>query len=288
MANRTLEGKVALVTGAARGVGRAIAVELADLGADVVVTARSVTPRDDISGTILETADAIRAAGRRALAVGADLTVPEDRKRVVASAMEEFGRIDVLINAASDAGPSVFRGFWETTPEAWNAQIDLNLNTMYWMMKACAPVMRDNGAGLIVNLGSMREIPEGLAGAVPEDIIANASGDVHFVMHGDSLGGAGVAYPTSKVAIFTMSTLVAQELISDGIVIFTLHPGGAKTENFIRNAKLAGLDPDMGTPVVLPAKTVGYIATCEDPSIYAGLFVDAVKFCAEKGISAVA
>jgi NAD(P)-dependent dehydrogenase (short-subunit alcohol dehydrogenase family) len=271
MTSKPLHGKVALITGASRGIGHAIAVELATLGADVVVTARTVTPRDDdLTGTIGETAAAVEAAGTRALAVAADLRDPADRERVVKEALHAFGRVDILVNNAADTGDNVFRGFWETTTEEWTGQIDLNLNTMYALMKGCAPSMRDNGGGLIVNLGSMRDIPEGISGTGNR-----ITEDVHL----------GAAYPTSKVAIFAMSTLVAQELAEHGIVVVTMNPGGAATESFKHNAKRFGWDPTWGTPVWMPAKTVGHLATCEDAMAYAGTYVDAVAFAQEQELA---
>ena len=180
-----------------------------------------------------------------------------------------FGRVDILVNNAADTGDNVFRGFWETTPEEWAAQFDLNLNAMYALMKACAPVMRDNGGGLIVNLGSMREIPEGLnglGGRITEDV------------------RLGAAYPTSKVAIFAMSTLLAQELAEDNIVVVTMNPGPAATESFVVNAKRFGWDPSLGTPIAFPAQTVAYLATCDDPMTYAATYIDAVAFVQEKGL----
>lgn len=267
---RPLTGKVALVTGASRGIGRAVAVELAELGADVAVTARTVVPRDDdLTGTIHETAAAIEEMGSKALAVAGDLRERADRERVVQEVLSGLGRVDILVNNAADTGDNVFRGFWETTADDWTAQLDLNLNSMYALMRACAPNMRDNGGGLIVNLGSMRDIPEGLNG-----MGGRISEDVRL----------GAAYPTSKVAIFAMSTLVAQELVEDGIVVVTMNPGGAATESFVHNAKRFGWDPTWGTPVSMPAKTVGYLATCDDPKVYAATYVDAVTFVQEKGL----
>jgi NAD(P)-dependent dehydrogenase (short-subunit alcohol dehydrogenase family) len=270
MGTRPLQGKVVLVTGAARGIGRAVAVELAELGADVAVTARTVTPRrDDLTGTIGETADAIEQAGSKALAIGADLSRPEERDRVVDETLRAFGRVDILVNNAADTSDNVFRGFWETTPDEWAAQIDLNLNAFYSLMKLCAPVMKENGGGLIVNLGSMRDIPEGLTGG---------GGRITDTVR------LGAAYPTSKVAIFAMSTLIAQELAEDNIVVVTLNPGGAATESFVHNAKRFGWDPTWGTPVAMPSKTVGYLATCDDPMAYAATYVDAVSFSREQGL----
>jgi NAD(P)-dependent dehydrogenase (short-subunit alcohol dehydrogenase family) len=268
---RPLQGKVALVTGASRGIGHAIAVELAQLGADIALTARTVEPRgDDLGGTIGETAAAVEAAGSTALAIAGDLNRLADRERIVADALAAFGRVDILVNNAADTGDNVFRGFWETTEDDWAAQINLNLNAMYSLMKACAPSMREHGGGLIVNLGSMRGVPEGLdggGGKIAEGVFL------------------GAAYPTSKVAIFTMSTLVAQQLAEHGIAVLTLNPGGAATESFKHNARQYGWDPALGTPVWMPAKTVGHIATSDDPMAWAATFVDAVTFATEKGLA---
>jgi NAD(P)-dependent dehydrogenase (short-subunit alcohol dehydrogenase family) len=244
-------------------------VELAQLGAHVAVTARTVTPRDDdLTGTIDTTADAIEQHGVGALAIAADLRYPEDRAEVVGGILDVFGRVNILINNAADTGDNVFRGFWDTTPEQWADQIELNLNAMYALMKACAPSMRDNGGGLMVNLGSMRAIPEGLSG-------------------GRRLGGGvrlGAAYSTSKVAVLAMSTMTAQELAKDNIVVLTMNPGGAATESYLHNARRFGWDPYLATPVAMPARTVGYLATCPDPMSYAGRYVDAVSFAREQGL----
>jgi NAD(P)-dependent dehydrogenase (short-subunit alcohol dehydrogenase family) len=265
-----LSGKVALVTGASRGIGHAVAVELARLGADVAITARTVEPRgDDLTGTIHETAAAVEQAGGKALAVAADLQRPADREGIVAEVLAAFGRVDILVNNAADTGDNVFRGFWETTAEEWASQVDLNLNAMYSLMRACAPSMRDNGRGLIVNLGSMRDIPEGLNG-----MGGRINDEVRL----------GAAYPTSKVAVFAMSTLVAQELAEANIAVVTMNPGGAATESFVHNAKRFGWDPAWGTPVWMPARTVGYLATCADLMTYTATYVDAVSFVQEKGL----
>ena len=280
---KPLKGRVALVTGAARGVGRAIALELAELGADVALTARTVTPRpNSLSGSLVDTSTAVEAAGSRALAIGADLTHPEDRERIVHETVDAFGRLDILVNAAADTGLNVFEGFWDTSPQSWTAQIDLNLNAMYHVMKASAPIMRDNGGGLIFNLGSYREIPEGIHGSVPDEITAKSQ--VKLAMHGGRVGGAGEAYPTSKVAVFTMSTLVAQVLAADNIAVLTLNPGSAKTESFIRNTNMAGFGSSGGMSPDVSAKAVGFMAASARPMAYAGRYIDVLAFCRENGI----
>ena len=263
MTGRPLEGKVALVTGAARGIGKALALELGRLGADVVVTARTVTPRgDDLVGTVGETVADLEAAGARGLAVGADLLDPEDVRRLVDTTLHEFGGVDILVNNAADTSDNVFRGFWETTPEMWVSQIQLNLNVMYALIHAFAPGMKERGGGFVVNLGSLREVPEGLEHALQLPL--------------------GAAYPTSKVAVLAMSTLLASELAKDGIVVFTLAPGPAVTESFVHNATKFGFDPSFGTPVELPVRAVSKILTASDPMRYAARYIDAVELASSE------
>jgi NAD(P)-dependent dehydrogenase (short-subunit alcohol dehydrogenase family) len=166
------------------------------------------------------------------------------------------------VNNAADTGDNVFLGFWETSPESWAAQFQINVNVQYELMKAFAPGMRERGGGFIVNLGSMREAPEGLhEGGTPL-----------------GAGRLGAAYPTTKVTIFAMTTLLAQELAEYNIVAFTLHPGGARTEQFEHHAKKLGFDPAFGTPVELPAKAVAHILTSVEPMQYAARYIDSVTF----------
>jgi hypothetical protein len=98
MAHRPLEGKVAVVTGASRGVGRAVASTLAGLGASVVVTARTVVPQDDLPGTIGHAVRDIETAGGSAVAIAADLTDPADVDRLATETLQAFGRVDILVN----------------------------------------------------------------------------------------------------------------------------------------------------------------------------------------------
>ena len=101
-----LDGRVAIVTGASRGIGRQIALELGRRGMTVVVAARTVDPHRRLPGTIGETVAAIEAAGGTALAVRTDVTVVEDLEQLVATAAAEFGRIDVLVNNAAETNSS--------------------------------------------------------------------------------------------------------------------------------------------------------------------------------------
>jgi NAD(P)-dependent dehydrogenase (short-subunit alcohol dehydrogenase family) len=261
---RPLEGKVALVTGAARGIGRELALELGGLGATVVVTARTDTPREGLVGTIGETAAAVEAVGSDALAVRTDLLDAADVANLVDTVMEKFGGVDILVNNAADTGDNVFRGFWATSPDDWQAQVQLNLNVVFNLMKAFAPVMKERGAGFIANIGSLRDVVEMGEGLMPEP---------------DGPGvRLGAAYPATKVAVYTMTTLMGRELAGDGIVAFTLQPGATLSETFVRNAERFGYDPSYGAPLDTSAKVLAAIVTSADPMQYAGQYIDAVSF----------
>jgi NAD(P)-dependent dehydrogenase (short-subunit alcohol dehydrogenase family) len=138
-----LDNKVALVTGASSGLGVAFAQALAEAGADVVLGARRVDK-------LADTAELVRSAGRRALTVATDVAKPEDCQAMVDAAMEEFGRVDVLVN---NAGIGTAVPATRETPEQFRGVIDVNLNGCYWMAQACGRVMQPGSS--IINISSV-------------------------------------------------------------------------------------------------------------------------------------
>ncbi|MDN5748973.1 MAG: glucose 1-dehydrogenase [Pseudonocardia sp.] len=139
----SLEGRVAIVTGASSGLGVAFAQGLAETGADVVLGARRADRLAD-TRTIVET------AGRRALAVATDVARQPDCQALVDAAMAEFGRVDVLVN---NAGIGTAVPATRETTEQFEQVIDVNLNGCYWMAQACAKVMQPGSS--IVNISSV-------------------------------------------------------------------------------------------------------------------------------------
>ena len=127
-----LDDRVAIVTGASSGLGVAFAKGLAEAGADVVLGARRADRLED-------TAELVRSAGRRALAVATDVADPDSCTALVEAAMAEFGRVDVLVN---NAGVGTAVPATRETPEQFRSVIDVNLNGCYWMAQACGRVMK--------------------------------------------------------------------------------------------------------------------------------------------------
>ncbi|MDQ3615178.1 MAG: glucose 1-dehydrogenase [Actinomycetota bacterium] len=138
-----LDDKVAVVTGASSGLGVAFAQALSEAGADVVLGARRVERLE-------ETKRLVEGAGRRAIAVRTDVASPAECQRLVDSAMDEFGRVDVLVN---NAGIGTAVPATRETPDQFRSVIDVNLNGCYWMAQACGRVMQPGSS--IVNISSV-------------------------------------------------------------------------------------------------------------------------------------
>ncbi|HEX6655970.1 MAG TPA: 3-oxoacyl-ACP reductase family protein [Candidatus Limnocylindria bacterium] len=145
MSGNRLAGKTAIVTGASRGIGRAIALRFGSEGARVVAN------YEQKAAEAADVVDAIRADGGEAIAVGADVSQRAEVDRLVAESMDAFGRIDILSN---NAGIMVAKGVLETTEDDWDRTIDVNLKGAYLCSKAVAPIMIEQEAGTIINMSS--------------------------------------------------------------------------------------------------------------------------------------
>ncbi len=139
----SLDGKVAVVTGASSGLGVAFAEAFAEAGADVALGARRVE-------RLADTAALVEKAGRRSISVRTDVVQPEDCQALVDAAMEAFGRVDVLIN---NAGVGTAVPATRETPEQFRQVVDVNLNGCYWMAQACGRVMQPGSS--IINISSV-------------------------------------------------------------------------------------------------------------------------------------
>ena len=141
-----LEGKVAVITGASQGIGRAIARQLSREGAAVVLAARSL-------GNLASVASEIETAGGSATVVGTDVTDPSSVLELVAETYDTHGRADVLVNNSGIGGPTALA--WETSIEDWQQTLDVNLTGPWLCCRAIIPRMIEHGGGSIVNIGSV-------------------------------------------------------------------------------------------------------------------------------------
>jgi NAD(P)-dependent dehydrogenase (short-subunit alcohol dehydrogenase family) len=146
MAEKPLAGQVVLVTGAAKRVGRSIALRLAADGADVVVN--YATSKHEAEELVRE----IETGGRRALAIRADVTKRAEVSQLFAAAMAKFGRLDILVN---NAGEFFAAKFEELTDEQWDGIMSVNLKSQFLCAQAAAPIMKRQGRGRIINLSSL-------------------------------------------------------------------------------------------------------------------------------------
>jgi len=160
-----IDGKVALVTGASRGIGRAIAQRLASAGATVVVTARSVDKEaagkrsqkeQIVAGTLNETIALIEAAGGKAIAIGCDLEKPEERDSLIGRAIESAGGLDILVN---NAGFADYSPMLSMSRDTFERTIDHYFRAPVFLAQAAIPHMKARGAGWIVNIGSVTSMP---------------------------------------------------------------------------------------------------------------------------------
>jgi 2-deoxy-D-gluconate 3-dehydrogenase len=188
-----LDGKVALVTGASAGLGAAVAVALAEAGADVAAHGNSRTPD--------ATCDGIRSAGRRGLALRGDLSDRETPRRLVEGVLAEFGRLDILFN---NAGTIRRAPAAEYSEEDWDAVIEVNLSSVFRLSQLAGRHMIERGRGKIVNVASLLSFQGGVT--VP-------------------------AYAASKGGVAQLTKALANEWASKGVNVNAIAPGYMRTDN---------------------------------------------------------
>lgn len=210
-----LNGKVALVTGGSRGIGRAVAQRLAAAGATVVVSARSkdsvvaserLGRSELVPGTLGETVALIEAAGGRAIAVAADLVDDGARAGLVARAADAAGGLDILIN---NAGFADYARVEDMSLATFERTIDHYLRTPFLLAQAALPYMKAGGAGWIVNIGSVTALPP----VRPYPDYAKAGGDV--------------VYAAAKAALHRFTQGLAAELVDANIAVNLVGPSTA-------------------------------------------------------------
>lgn len=206
--------KVAVVTGASRGIGKGIALELGALGMTVYVTGRSTAEGGPLPGTVGQTAAEIDALGGRGIALACDHHVDEQVVKVVQQVLEAHGSVDVLVNnvfSAPDLAGWLNKPFWTLPLGSWDQVLDIGLRSHYVASALLAPAMVAAGRGLIVNISS--------------------SGAVSYAHN--------VAYGVGKAGLDKMTADMAHELRPHGVAVVSLWPGLVKTELVLSGARQA-------------------------------------------------
>ncbi|HYA35952.1 MAG TPA: SDR family NAD(P)-dependent oxidoreductase [Candidatus Binataceae bacterium] len=142
-----LEGKIALITGAGRGLGRAMAVKFAEVGADIVAASRTRSQLE-------ETAEAVGKTGRKCLIVPTDVTRSDQVNAMAEAALKEFGRIDILVNNAGGGDESASKRIDQITDNEWRRGLDTNLTSQFYAARAVVPAMVKQNRGKIINVAS--------------------------------------------------------------------------------------------------------------------------------------
>jgi citronellol/citronellal dehydrogenase len=246
-----LAGKVAIVTGASRGIGRALAIGLADAGAAVVCAARTeVESESELPGTIHATADAITARHGTAMAVRCDIGREDDITALVDATCGRLGRVDVLVNNAMTPTRAPFA---ESSVEQWDASMTVNVRSLFLTCQSVMAPMMATGGGSIINVSS---------GAADPKVVGLPPGFL--------------TYSVAKAALERFSTAVADELRPLNIAVNALRPGAVKTEMAVHEL---GQDYDWtgwGEPeAVVPA--VVFLATQRGDGL-TGQIVDSTQY----------
>ena len=220
-----LAGKVAIVTGASRGIGSAIAKRYAMEGAKVVVSARTVNEEDHyLPGSISQTVEEIREAEGEALAVKANLALSEDRLNLIETTTEEFGFVDILVN---NAAITYFTPVADFTTKHYELMMGVQVRAPFELSQMALPFMREQGSGWILNISS------------------------HAAIHPDKnqVGHGSTVYGMCKAALERLTTGLAQELYEENIGVNVISPGLVATPGVVHHKLINDSNESRVTPV---------------------------------------
>lgn len=236
--NFSLEGKVALITGGSRGIGRSIALAFASAGADVAVTSRKIDALEKV-------AEECRAYGKRAFAVAAHAGKMDELETMVQQVKNELGRIDILVNNAGTNPMNV--PIMKYEEKLWDSIMNLNLKGVVFLTKAVANIMKEQGGGSIINIASIEAF---------------------------QVGDLSAAYDVSKAGVAHFTRVAAAEMALSNIRVNAIAPGATKTalvhamwedenmEKFVTNVipmhRFADPDEMAGAAVYLASDAASY------------------------------
>ncbi len=227
--------KVALVTGSSRGIGKAIALKLAEKGCDLAVNYLSNR------GAAEQVIDLIREMGRKAFIFQGDVSSFAEVEEMIEKVRVEYGRIDILVN---NVGPFLYKTIFDTTIEEWQDTLNSNLSSVFFCCKTVVSIMREQKSGVIVNIGA-----------------PNAERTQGYIRN--------CAYATAKTGVVVFTKSLAKEEAKNGIRVNVVNPGFVETDNYTDEDRQYWSKEipmkRMGTPEEL-ANTVAFL--CSDEASY--------------------
>ena len=268
----------AFVTGASRGIGKAIAVELANAGYDVAITSRTINEgesrehsstlqRSDTSplpGSLATTAALVRATGQRCLALPADLLDHPTLVSAADSVLAEWGSVDVLVNNGRYIGPGHMDLILDTPVRILRDHLEANILAGVVLIKALVPRMIERGGGTVINLTS---------GAAYHDPPAAAG-----------KGGWGLGYAASKGAFHRVAGILALETGDLGIRAFNVQPGFIATERIQQDMGSFGFDASSGAPAEVVGKVCVWLLESPEAESLNGQNIEAQELCSDLGL----
>jgi NAD(P)-dependent dehydrogenase (short-subunit alcohol dehydrogenase family) len=270
--------KVAFVSGASRGIGKAIAIELAQAGYDVAITARTVhegesrehsstIKRSDttpLPGSLDSTASQIEAAGVRCMSVPADILDHPSLVSAVDRVLAEWGHIDVLINNARYIGPGHMDLIVDTPIRILRDHLEGNALAPLVLIKSVVPQMVKRKQGTVINITS----------TVAYEDPADPAGK----------GGWGLGYGFSKAALHRIAGILAVELREQGVRAYNIQPGFVATERIAQDMAAFGFDASTGAPAAVIGKVVRWLLESPDAVKRNGETIQGQELCSELGL----
>jgi citronellol/citronellal dehydrogenase len=222
---KLLQGKVAIVTGASRGIGEALAIRYAMEGAKVVVSARTVNEGDHtLEGSINRVVDRINGAGGEALGVRADLAIPEHREHLINETIQKFGRVDILVN---NAAVTYFTPVASFAKKRYDLMMEVQVYAPFHLSQLVLPGMLERESGWILNISS------------------------HAALHPakDAGGRGGTVYGMCKAALERFTTGLASEVYGKGIAVNVISPGLVATPGVVHHKLITAESESRVLPV---------------------------------------
>jgi len=258
--NGTMKGRVALITGASRGIGEAIAARFAMEGAKVVVSARTATEGESkLPGTLHDTVDRIKRAGGEARFVKADLAQHDDRVNLIETTVATYGPVDILVN---NAAITYFIPVVDFPEKRFKLMMEVQVYAPFHLAQLVLPQMRERGQGWIVNISS----PAGLHPKPPY-----------------TRRGGGTVYGMCKAALERFTTGLASEVAADGVCVNVVSPGLVDTPGVAVHGLINDATRDRVQPIKFIAEAVYRLAS-GDPETLTGTINYAEPFLKEQSV----